>query len=367
MDVWRDPTLGRIAGATDQQHAAVNFLAPLDSRTLLYVARAEDWSGPWLWALDVERKVTRRVLGGLDQYTSVSASRDGRRIVATVANPSASLWRVPLLDRSRRRSRRAVHRCRCRRGGRWRRASAGPRCSICPPAGRATDSGGSRTDRRRKSGGARTGRCPSRPPCRRTDSRVAIVVRQRGETAPVDHVGGRHERTDVGPVHRNRRSGRPGHRGLVAGRAWIVTGGRDAQGPGSVQDPGGMAVRPAARRRCSVNPVWSPNGNLIVYAGRSRRRPGRAPWQCDRMEPAVGSAATCWSARAAIASCPTERLGVLAAHSMRWTSGCFDFATKNPASSSRTSAIRARYGRSTSHLTGNPSCSTARGRTRISS
>ena len=77
----------------------MNFVAPLDARTLLYVARAEDWSGPWLWALDVERKATRRVSSGLGQYTSVSASRDGRRVVATVANPSASLWRVPLLDR----------------------------------------------------------------------------------------------------------------------------------------------------------------------------------------------------------------------------------------------------------------------------
>ena len=29
---------------------------------------------------------------------SVSASRNGRRVVATVANPTASLWRVPLRD-----------------------------------------------------------------------------------------------------------------------------------------------------------------------------------------------------------------------------------------------------------------------------
>ena len=48
----------------------MNFLAPLDLRTLLYVARAEDWSGPWLWALDVESRVTRRVTVGLEQYTS---------------------------------------------------------------------------------------------------------------------------------------------------------------------------------------------------------------------------------------------------------------------------------------------------------
>ena len=65
----------------------------------LYVARAADWSGPWLWALDVESKVARRVTVGLEQYTSVSASRDGRRVVATVAKPTASLWRVALNDR----------------------------------------------------------------------------------------------------------------------------------------------------------------------------------------------------------------------------------------------------------------------------
>ena len=99
MNVWRLRSSGGSPEQLTHQHAAVNFLAPLDARTLLYVARAEDWSGPWLWALDVERKVTRRVSSGVDQYTSVSASRDGRRLVATVANPSASLWRVPLLDR----------------------------------------------------------------------------------------------------------------------------------------------------------------------------------------------------------------------------------------------------------------------------
>ena len=76
----------------------MNFLAPLDLRTLLYVARAEDGSGPWLWALDVESKITRRVTVGLEQYTSVSASRDGRRVVATVAKPTASLWQMPLRD-----------------------------------------------------------------------------------------------------------------------------------------------------------------------------------------------------------------------------------------------------------------------------
>src|SRR4030095_9750074 len=42
---------------------------------------------------------TRRVTLGLEHYTSVSASRDGRRVVATIANPTASLWTVPIRDR----------------------------------------------------------------------------------------------------------------------------------------------------------------------------------------------------------------------------------------------------------------------------
>ena len=97
MNVWRV----RPSGGTPEQltalRAAANHLAPINARTLLYVARAEDGSGPWLWSLDVETKVTRRVISGLEHYSSVSASRDGRRVVATVSNPTASLWRVPLL------------------------------------------------------------------------------------------------------------------------------------------------------------------------------------------------------------------------------------------------------------------------------
>ena len=99
IDVWRLRP-GRIARARDDAAPGDQFpVAARSTRTLLYVARAEDRSGPWLWSLDVESGVSRRVPTGVDQYTSVSTSRDGRRIVATVANPSASLWQVPLLDR----------------------------------------------------------------------------------------------------------------------------------------------------------------------------------------------------------------------------------------------------------------------------
>src|SRR5439155_1466153 len=36
---------------------------------------------------------------GTEQYRSIAGSADHRRLVASVANPSASLWTVPILDR----------------------------------------------------------------------------------------------------------------------------------------------------------------------------------------------------------------------------------------------------------------------------
>ena len=37
-----------------------------------------------------------RVSFGLDRYTSLAASADGRRVVATLAGPKGTLWRVPV-------------------------------------------------------------------------------------------------------------------------------------------------------------------------------------------------------------------------------------------------------------------------------
>jgi Tol biopolymer transport system component len=99
MDLWRIRPSGGAPERLTQNNAAVTFVAPIDERTILYVARREDRSGPWLWALDAENKVSHRVSSGLEQYRTVAASFDGRRVVATVANPSASLWSVPLLER----------------------------------------------------------------------------------------------------------------------------------------------------------------------------------------------------------------------------------------------------------------------------
>jgi Tol biopolymer transport system component len=100
LDLWRiDPSPGATPERLTNHNSEVAYPALIDDRTLVYVARSWDGTGPWLWALDVESRTTRRVSLGVERYTSVSASADGARLVATVSNPSANLWTVPILDR----------------------------------------------------------------------------------------------------------------------------------------------------------------------------------------------------------------------------------------------------------------------------
>jgi Tol biopolymer transport system component len=71
----------------------------LNRRTLLYLATSEDGSGPWLYMVDVDTRQSRRISFGVEQYTSIAASADRTRLVATVEHSKASLWRVPIADR----------------------------------------------------------------------------------------------------------------------------------------------------------------------------------------------------------------------------------------------------------------------------
>ena len=99
MDLWRVRPDGGSPERLTRHHLDVRYPTPIDERTLLYCARDADGAGPWLWTLDVESRVSRRATVGLEQYTSLAASTDGNRLVATVQNPRAALWSVPVLDR----------------------------------------------------------------------------------------------------------------------------------------------------------------------------------------------------------------------------------------------------------------------------
>ena len=72
----------------------------LDRRTLLYLASDKDGSGPWLYSIDIERRIPHRLSSGIDSYVSLAASADGRRLVATLASPKRTLWRLSLSDSS---------------------------------------------------------------------------------------------------------------------------------------------------------------------------------------------------------------------------------------------------------------------------
>ena len=99
MDLWRIAASGGQPERLTYHNAYVGFPTPIDDRHVLYIAQDQDGSGPWLWALDTNSRATRRVAYGTEQYLSIAGSADHRRLVASVANPSASLWTVPILDR----------------------------------------------------------------------------------------------------------------------------------------------------------------------------------------------------------------------------------------------------------------------------
>ncbi|ACG74207.1 WD40 domain protein beta Propeller [Anaeromyxobacter sp. K] len=96
LDLWRIRPDGSAPERLTHHDGLVSHPVFADERTLLYLATDPDGSGPWLHALDVEGRATRRVAPGAGRYTSLAASADGRRLVLTQASPKRTLWRVPL-------------------------------------------------------------------------------------------------------------------------------------------------------------------------------------------------------------------------------------------------------------------------------
>jgi len=98
MDIWRVPSAGGVAERLSHHNSQVAYPSLLDDRTLIYTAMREDGSGSGIYAMDVERRIPHAVSAGIEEYVSVGTSADGRRLVATVANPTRDLWTVPITD-----------------------------------------------------------------------------------------------------------------------------------------------------------------------------------------------------------------------------------------------------------------------------
>lgn len=93
-DLWRLRPSGAGLERLTFHRTRVTYPVPLDARTLLYLATDADGSGPWLYVLDLALRRSRRVSVGLERYTSLAASGDRTRLLATVADSRADLWRV---------------------------------------------------------------------------------------------------------------------------------------------------------------------------------------------------------------------------------------------------------------------------------
>ena len=98
LDIWRIAPAGGTPERITSHFGRVSYPALVDRRTLMYLASDPDGSGPWLYSMDVERRVPHRLTAGLDRYTSLAASADGRRLVVTHASPKKTLWRLRIAD-----------------------------------------------------------------------------------------------------------------------------------------------------------------------------------------------------------------------------------------------------------------------------
>jgi Tol biopolymer transport system component len=98
LDIWRIRSIGGTPERITSHNARVSYPVLSGPRTLIYLAGDSDDSGFSLYSVDVERRIPHRLTYGFDRYTSLAASADGRRLVATLASPKTTLWRLQLDD-----------------------------------------------------------------------------------------------------------------------------------------------------------------------------------------------------------------------------------------------------------------------------
>ncbi len=264
MDLWRIEPDGSHSERLTQLNTDIAYPTPVGNRTVFYVARDGDGSGPWLWAFDLKRRDSRRASVGLEQYTSVQASADGHKLVATISNPVAGLWTVPILDR-------------VAEEGDVKSFPVPTKRALAPRFGGSSlfylSSLGTGDGLWRLRDGQLTeiwkgadGALLETPAVSPDGGRVAIILRRNGKHQL--HVLSS-DGAELQPIAE----------GIAAQESscwspdgkWIVTGGSDATGPGLFKIPfeGGSPVRLVSGT--ALNPVWSPDGSLIVYSGTNVR------------------------------------------------------------------------------------------------
>jgi Tol biopolymer transport system component len=270
MDIWRIPPSGGPPEQITHFNSRVAYPVLLDDRTLVFTATADDGTGPWLYAMDVEDRLADRWSTGVEHYISIAASAEtatqSRRLVATVSNPSVQLWSVAIGSSA------ADEGAATRLTLPTARSAAprfGPDSSLFYLASRSGAdgvwrlSGGQAREFWRPSEGAVIGAAAVSP----DGGRVCVPVRRQGRSIlycmGADGTGARPlaEALDV----RGAASWSPDGQ-------WIAVGAMDGAGVRvfKIAVDGGTLVRLVDS--VSSNPVWSPDGTFILYSGTARAR-----------------------------------------------------------------------------------------------
>lgn len=261
MDVWRI----RLGSDTPERitfhNSRVSFPTFLNDGTLLYLATAEDGSGPWLHAVDLRRRASHRINTGGQEYASVSASADGRRLVGTAARSMSSLWRVPLGDREAGTAAAAQIDLPTPRGS-SPRIAPGFILYRAPKAGvdglwKLADGAAVELT------SGLEGRVVAGAALAPDGRRVALPVRARGLTQL--HVmnidGGDVRRITEGIDLRGAPDWSPDG-------DWIAFTAMQDREPRLFKIPAGGGPPVALGKEYAVDPVWSPTGRFLVYSGR---------------------------------------------------------------------------------------------------
>jgi serine/threonine protein kinase/Tol biopolymer transport system component len=260
MDLWRISPEGGEPEQLTRLNTDITHPAPIDERTVLFVARNENGAGPWLWALDTETRTSRRVSLGLEQYTALAATADGRRLAASVVNAQVNLWSVPITDRIiEERDVQAFPLPTMR--ALTPRFGGGSLFYLSSRDG-ADGLWSYRDGHALEVWNGSEGALQSPPALSADGSSVAFALKRAGKLQM--HVIAA-DGTGLRPV-----SSEVDVRGAACWSPdgqWIVTAGSDHQGAGLFKLPvaGGSPVRIATGP--FLDPVWSPRGDLIVYSG----------------------------------------------------------------------------------------------------
>ena len=260
LDIWRIKPAGGMPERITSHNGRVSHPVLLNRRTLMYLASDPDGSGPWLYSMDVERRIPHRLTFGPDRYTSLAATAGGKRLVVTRASPKRTLWRLRISDSRAELS--PPDRIPLTPAAAFS-PRLGPDYLICVSSAGGSESiwkQANGTDTELWSGrGAQIIGGPSISP---DGGRIAFSVRQRSETLLyVMRADGTNARVVEDSLE------------LQGSPAWtpdgrsITSAANDHGVPHLFQVPidGGPAV--VFLHDYSVDPAWQPSGRFVVYSG----------------------------------------------------------------------------------------------------